>query len=326
MVDDDEPPPQPPASAPGPATGAEVTLAQALSMHLRAMRAKRCAPRSMETLEEECRRHLGDWLGRPLAGIRRNECALRHDELSERCGPYVANRVLAQLRAVYNTAARRFEELPPVAPVVAVTFNRVRRRRQPIPWDELPAWRAAVESIGNPIRRDLQLFLLLTGLRSLDARTIRWEHVDLEARTLHRPEPKGGAERAFTIPLSREAAAVLERRRAGNAELYPRDGGWAFPAHRRDGTVTHVREPKEQRDRGGAKRTWLPSPHRLRDTFASAAHEAGVHPLDLKVLLNHALPAADDVTQGYIRPSPEHLRGCAETIAAFLRERMGSSA
>jgi len=37
----------------------------------------------------------------------------------------------------------------------------------------------------------------------------------------------------------------------------------------------------------------LPSPHRLRDTFASAAHEARIHPMDLKILLNHSLPGGD---------------------------------
>jgi hypothetical protein len=47
-----------------------------------------------------------------------------------------------------------------------------------------------------------------------------------------------------------------------------------------------------------------------------------VHPLDLKVLMNHALPAADDVTQGYIRPSVEHLRVSVEAIAAFLLGKM----
>jgi hypothetical protein len=50
-----------------------------------------------------------------------------------------------------------------------------------------------------------------------------------------------------------------------------------------------------------------------------------VHPLDIKVLLNHALPAPDDVTQGYIRPSIEHLRGCVEAIGGFLVGKMGGA-
>jgi hypothetical protein len=64
--------------------------------------------------------------------------------------------------------------------------------------------------------------------------------------------------------------------------------------------------------------TVLPPPHRLRDTFASAAHEARVHPLDLKVLMNHALPETGDVTEGYIRPSLDHLRDTVKEIASFL--------
>lgn len=303
-------------------------------MHLRAMRAKGCTPRSTGTLEEECRRHLGDWLARPLDRITRRECAARHEDLTERSGPAVANRVLQQLRALYNTASRRDERLPVTNPTIAVTFNRIRRRRQPIPWSELPAWRARVEALSNPVRRDLQLFLLFTGLRSLDARTVRWEHVDLEAGTLHRPCPKGGVDRAFTIPLARAMLALLARRCDDNRSLpgllpsepgLPSDGGWTFPALDRAGRVTHVVEPKEQRLVAGRKVSVLPSPHRLRDTFASAAHEARLHPLDLKILMNHALPAADDVTQGYIRPSLEHLRGCVEAVAAFLQERMGSA-
>ncbi|HEX9708928.1 MAG TPA: tyrosine-type recombinase/integrase [Candidatus Thermoplasmatota archaeon] len=308
------------------------TFAEAIAMHVRAMRAKRCSARSIDTLTEETARHLADWLERPLASIGRNECALRHEHLSDAAGPWVANRVLQQFRAVYNTAARRFEELPATNPVVAVTFNRVRRRREPIPWGRLPAWRAAVERLRNPVRRDLQLFLLFTGLRSLDARTVRWEHVDLGAGSVHRPRPKGGEERAFTVPLARVVLELLRRRQSGNHALPGFDGddaGWVFPARDRGGRVTHVVEPKEQRyvpGPGGRLRKvrHLPSPHRLRDTFASAAHEARVHPLDLKVLMNHALPGSGDVTMGYIRPSIEHLRGCVEAVAGFLGERMGT--
>ena len=48
-----------------------------------------------------------------------------------------------------------------------------------------------------------------------------------------------------------------------------------------------------------------------------------MHLFDLKLLLNHALPAEDEVTQGYIRPSLEHLAGACEAVAGFLLERAG---
>lgn len=300
----------------------DLTLADAIALHLRAMGARGCTTRSLETLRGETARHLADWLDRPLASLTRDEVATRHELLTEQSGPYLANRVMQQLRAVHNTAARRFEHLPERPPTLAVTFNRVRRRREPIPWPELPAWRARVDALGNPVRRDLQLFLLLTGLRSLDALTVRWDDVDLAAATLHRPRPKGGEDRAFTVPVATPVLALLHRRRSQNAAQGD-DAGWVFPTRDRSGRVTHVQEPKEQRLVAGRKVRHLPSPHRLRDTFATAAHESGVHPLDLKALMNHTLPGSGDVTMGYVRPSVEHLRGVVEEVAGFLEGRMG---
>jgi hypothetical protein len=131
-----------------------LTLAEAIELHLRAMRAKRCRPRSLETLREETARHLGDWLERPLAELTRDQVATRHGDLSEGSGPSVANRVMQQQCAVYNTAARRHEDLPPINLVIAVTFNRVFRRREPNLWSELPAWRTHVdESARSPPAR-----------------------------------------------------------------------------------------------------------------------------------------------------------------------------
>jgi hypothetical protein len=89
-----------------------------------------------------------------------------------------------------------------------------------------------------------------------------------------------------------------------------------------NGRLTYVQQAKEQRyDSMGRKVGWLPSAHRLRDSFATAGHEARVHPMDLKILMNHVL-AGGDVTEGYIRPSVEHLRESAELIARFLSAKM----
>lgn len=299
-----------------------VTLEEAIGFHQTAMKAKRCAPKSIETVRLECERHLKDWLGRPLSSITRNECAQRHEKITAESGPYAGNQVLQAFRAIYNTAARRFEELPDRPPTVGVTFNKVRRRREPVSWGELPGWYERVQGIDNPIRRDLQLFILFTGLRATDAKTVRWTEVNFEAGTVFRPKPKGGVDKAFTVPLSTTALEILRRRRDENELLYPNDEGWVFPSRDMKGRVTHIAQPKEQRyDAMGKKVGFLPSPHRLRDTFATAGHEARLHPLDLKVLMNHALPAGD-VTEGYIRPSVEHLREGIEAVAVFLLGKM----
>ncbi|MCY2961804.1 MAG: integrase family protein [Planctomycetota bacterium] len=310
-----------------------VTLAEAIEWHKEAMRARECAERSIASVSYEIGLHLGDWLKRPLAEITPNECATRHRRIK---GKYAANRVMRLLRACYNTAEKRQGDLPK-CPIKGVTFNKQRRRQEPILWSQLAAWGAKVDAIGNPIRRDLQLFVLFTGLRSTDARTVRWEHVNLGTEPtvlgrveippgcMHRPKPKGGEDCAFTVPLSAFVLDILRRRRAENSQLYPDDGGWVFPTRDMQGAITYVQEMKEQVvGPDGKKVGKLQSPHRLRDTFATAAREASVEKLALKVLMNHKLPkdGDGDVTDGYIRNSVEHLRVSVERVSAFLQERL----
>ncbi|MGE3171536.1 MAG: tyrosine-type recombinase/integrase [Planctomycetota bacterium] len=297
------------------------TLAEAVAWHIDAMRAKDCAQRSMDDVQQETERHLKDWLPRPLAAISTDDAVGRHKKITK-SGIHVAKRVMRHLRAVWRTAERRLEDLPR-CPVRAVTFHKQRRRREPITWDALPAWWQQVQEIENPVMRDYQFLMLFTGLRRHDARTIRWEDLRDDG-SLHRPRPKGGEDRAFTVPVAEFVLELLERRRAENRELFPAgDGGWVFPARAKAGHVTHLYEARVMRYVDGKRLpATLPSPHRLRDTFATAAHEAGVHPFDLKILMNHSL-ASKDVTEGYVRPSDGHLRGCAERIAKFLLKKAG---
>lgn len=96
------------------------------------------------------------------------------------------------------------------------------------------------------------------------------------------PAPRGGEDRAFTVPLPGFLPGLLRRRRDENRVLFGDDSGWAFPSRSTSGRVTHVREAKEQRyaprrTKGEKLRkvNWLPSPHRLRDTFVAACVESG---------------------------------------------------
>ena len=289
------------------------------------MKAKRCAERSIATIREESERHLADWLKRPLGSITRNECAPEAPEAHR------ARRAHTPRTGRYSTSARSTNTAAPASGGAASEPDDC-HHVQPheaaagacLNGQRCPSGDGASTPSPTPIRHDLQLFLLFTGLRSTDARTVRWEHVDFEKGTLHRPKPKGGEDRAFTVPVAEAVLDLLRRRRDENPLIYADDKGWVFPSTDMKGQVTHVRQARETGyDECGRKVRVLPSPHRLRDTFASAAHEARVHPLDLKVLMNHSLPAGDDVTEGYIRPSIEHLRGCVEQIATFLREKMG---
>jgi len=72
--------------------------------------------------------------------------------------------------------------------------------------------------------------------------------------TLHRPKPKGGIDRKFTIPMTDFVMEIFLRRKE-ESEIFFRASPWVFPAY---STVGHIVEPKNW--------TMKWSSHRLRDT------------------------------------------------------------
>ena len=289
-----------------------ITLADALELHLSD---GEYSPRTIKTYRRTCETHLGRFMPRELAeiGADRKEVRRLHQRITKKSGTYAANAAMRILRAIYNSGRRQHPELPE-SPTINVRFHKERSRSdKSIPPQDLAAWYAKVVAIQNPIRRDFQLFLLFTGLRRESAANVRWEHFDRAKRLLLIPEPKGGADRAFEIPISSLVVDLFERRLRENAVLYE-GSEWVFPTRAgrgRSGRVVPIREPKE---------FGLPGPHALRHTYATVANAVGVPPLSLKWFLNHK--TVSDVTEGYVSPYTESQRKFQERVSQFLLKHL----
>ena len=177
----------------------------------------------------------------PLAPFRdRRLSSITRDEVrafAQRYGadhPYQANRALALLSAIYNTASRRwgYDGHNPAQGVERFAEeSRVRFLRQ----DELKRFLAALEDEPDRTAVDAILIALWTGARRGNVFAMRWEHIDLTARLWHVPADDAKTHERYTITLSPEAVAILEDRR-GCDDLY------VFPSERRPGEpITEVR-------------------------------------------------------------------------------------
>lgn len=165
------------------------TLDQALDLQLEG---RGLSPRTEEGYRYAIEHYLSDWRRRTVEQIGRDRIGVRerHRRLAQEHGRATADSVMRVLRAVYNRARREHPDLPP-NPCENIDFHGPRRRTVDLAPERLRAWGKGVLKL-KPVRRDLQLFTILTGMRRTAACEARVEHLDLERGCLRVPNPKGG--------------------------------------------------------------------------------------------------------------------------------------
>lgn len=259
-------------------------------------------------------RLLADWLDVPLQtlGETPSMVAERHDRLTRENGPSAANGAMRTLRAIYNHARKSHRYLPVENPTLAVDWNREKRRDTAMGAEDLPGWFEQARRMRHPVRREFHLFTLLSGSRPGALVQARLEHLNLRDRILHIPRPKGGADRAFDIPLSRAMIRCLIRAIRAARMIYPdKCDQWIFTAESRDG---HLVEHKEQRQ---ILSKWG---NDLRQTYRTMGQVAGLSEIDMHLLMNHSLPG---VNAGYITRAKllsGHLRASQEKLSRTIMD------
>lgn len=326
------------AAKPSPAGGP--TLREGVNLHLAKMRKKRRAQRSIDSFTHETSKYLADYLDRPIAELTGAKLIELHEQIKSSAkrregtnprnpkGAPLANRVMTHVSAAWNALNKKLEgKLGSWNPARAVDKDELKEKRVRIADEDLPDYAARVATMKNPIGRDGLMLALYTGLRHEDVRTIRWEHVDLDEHTLRLPDPKGGEDAAFTIPLSATPLEILKRRRDSNARDFgANDDGWAFPGFDREGNVTAISDLRQQVTADPEKKTKhsrFPAEdvHTLRRTWESIAHDEGVTELDQHVLSNHSF-GSHNVNATYISQHLDHLAACADKIDAGITHRI----
>lgn len=276
---------------------------------------------------------LADWSNKPLTWITPDQIADRHAKLSRESGGPYANSVMRTLRSIWNFTAAQYEDergnsLLPPNPVARLSktkaWVRIARRRTFIAAHQLAAWFEAV----NELRRqpwgssaqtvgDFLVLLLLTGLRRTEAATLKWENVDLKAKTIRLPDTKNHDE--HVLPLSDYLFDLLAARKehsfGPNAAHPTLNSEFVFPADNPDGYISEPRAHVDAVKRASGVDFML---HDLRRTFSTVAEGLDLSYYSLKRLINHRMTG--DVTAGYISRNVERLRPPMQQITdTFLR-------
>jgi integrase len=293
----------------------EVTLRQAWERYRVAhMERKDRSPGTIRGYADHVERVMKDWLDLPLKTLGENPgmVAERHDQLTAESGPAAANGCMRTLRAVYNHARRSARELPSDNPTMAVDWNQEKRRDTALGAMDLPTWFEQAGRLRHPIRREFHLFTLLSGSRPGALMQAKVEHLDVGRRILHIPRPKGGAKRAFDIPLSRQMICCLTRAMRAGRWMHPDEAQtWIFAADSREGHMVEHKEPRTRLFKWG---------NDLRQTYRTLGQAAGLSEVDMHLLMNHSMPG---VNAGYITRDKllsDHLRGAQQKLSDYIFE------
>jgi integrase len=278
------------------------------------LRRKGRSEKTISGCRDHIERLLGDWLDCKLSEFGDDPSLVkeRHDLLTKENGPYIANGCMRTFRAIYTHARKASRSLPAENPVFAIDWNPEKRRDTGMGLEDLPGWFEQVRALDNPVRRELHLFILLSGSRPDAIKKVRVEHIDWAKRVVFIPSPKGGQDKAFCIPLSRQMICCMARARRFGRMMHPEQAAdWLFPAESGPG---HINEHKE--DRADLSH-WG---NDLRQTYRTIGQIAEVNEVDMHLLMNHSLPG---VNAGYITRAKlvgTHLRQAQQLISDRMFE------
>jgi integrase len=277
--------------------------------YLARLRKKQRSERTIEDYTQKVRNHLKGFKDKTLKDIRRADVRRLHDRLTVEVGPYCANGCLRVGHAIFKHAATRLE-VPELGtnPFGSHDLNPEVARQTGMAERDLKKWFDQIMALDNPIHRELQMALLLTGLRRRDVTDMAWkdvhkDHIDI-------PSPKGG--RPSRIPITPALRRVLDRVKKAGKTFPPDCAPWVFPSM--SSASGHIEEPKNKLlDR---------SPHALRHSFRGFCAGAKVSPIHSKLLMLHTI--SQEVHDAYMTVDSmfDQLKLAASDVATYITKHL----
>lgn len=209
------------------------------------LEAKEMADRSISNVHMVHSRYLKRWRGRKAIDITKSDARDLHEYISTNHGKTAANQALRYFRAAYNVADALSDdnEAFEYNPVRGVIFHKDRLSNRVLAPEDLFEWAIKLAAIRNPLRREMHLLSLLSGLRPSSAKSIQKDWIDLENSAIRFPRMKSS--RAFDLPLSIQMKDCIERAQHISDSLYP-NTNWLFPTRSMDGQITHTKVVREK--------------------------------------------------------------------------------
>ena len=294
----------------------QVTLHEAFNDYLNARKALK--PKTLYDYNRVMNLAFAKWKDQALLGITKDNISKHHEALGAAHGEAYANLAMRLLRAIFNFAAGQYEDAKGHSlilenPVKRLSqtraWYRIERKRTFIPAYKLGDWYQGVTVLGNDVLKNYLLLILFTGLRRQEAAKLKWENVDLQAKTLIILDTKN--HHPHTLPLSDFLYNLLltQKEKAKNSYVFPGDG-----------QAGHIIEPRKQMAKVTRSTGVEFTVHDLRRTFITAAESIDISAYALKRLMNHNM--SGDVTAGYIMTDVERLRKPMQQITDYLLKCM----
>jgi integrase len=153
--------------------------------------------RTWEADQRQYDTYLKPWAGRRLSAIGKADVAALQLRIAETKGRYIANKVLALVRAMFNRAADIGFTGP--NPTAGIKKFPEEKRDRFLHGDDLRAFFAALVADPNAELRDYFLVCLFVGARKSNVLAMRWDEIDFGTGLWRIPTTKSG--KPVVVPL-----------------------------------------------------------------------------------------------------------------------------